>query len=676
MKAFAALALAFYPCLGIAQENELEGIEVTAKKAPGSSELSQERALEGGAKDLGEAAEEIAGIETIRRGGVGSDVLIRGYQRDNINVLIDDQRVYGACPNRMDPPSFHIDLLELDSIRTTKGPFDVRHAGSLGGLLEARSLRPGPGLGVALFSNYGSFDSTQDAARFSFGGERFSIAMGGAFRFSSPYEDGNGRKFTEIYPEHSPNRYRPSKRDATAYSIKSGWLKALFMPVPGQELEVSYTRTMADDVLYPYLLMDAEEDNSDRVNVRYLIEAPFDRVDLLTVQVFYSGVRHVMSDQRRMSSSDSLKSYGMLTLAKSSTLGGRLEGSLAILGGTTIGMDGYRRSWDATTTMLMKKTLTFQDQASLPDVDTTNIGMFVEQHHEFSSRISLTAGLRLDSSYTEAKKDRGPLYGLYFPSFQRSQRNTYPSGHIKLDFRLSEDVSAFLGFGRGVRPPDPQERYFALSRMGTREMPDQVGNPGLDPVKNNEWDTGLRVQKGPAVIEMGVFMSDLEDFIVPRDLLGEGGVARSYKNVSATIYGTENTLMLALPLGLTANAGVAFLRGKNDTDGTDLPEIPPLKGRLSLRYENSWAFGEMEGVFAASQNKTDRMLQEQATRGYGVANLFVGIRHKNFKLVLGVRNLFDRYYYEHLSYLRDPFRSGVRVPEPGRMVYGNLSYAF
>jgi hypothetical protein len=58
MKAFAALALAFYPCLGIAQENELEGIEVTAKKAPGSSELSQERALEGGAKDLGEAAEE------------------------------------------------------------------------------------------------------------------------------------------------------------------------------------------------------------------------------------------------------------------------------------------------------------------------------------------------------------------------------------------------------------------------------------------------------------------------------------------------------------------------------------------------------------------------------------------------------------------------------------------
>jgi iron complex outermembrane receptor protein len=42
----------------------------------------------------------------------------------------------------------------------------------------------------------------------------------------------------------------------------------------------------------------------------------------------------------------------------------------------------------------------------------------------------------------------------------------------------------------------------------------------------------------------------------------------------------------------------------------------------------------------------------------------------------GVRNLLDREYYEHLSYLRDPYALGVKVPEPGRTIYANAQYAF
>lgn len=43
---------------------------------------------------------------------------------------------------------------------------------------------------------------------------------------------------------------------------------------------------------------------------------------------------------------------------------------------------------------------------------------------------------------------------------------------------------------------------------------------------------------------------------------------------------------------------------------------------------------------------------------------------------VGVANLFDRLYTEHLSYQRDPFRSGVRVAEPGRAVFLNMSARF
>ena len=456
VSALFVLAIAFSTRPGKAQEFELQGIEVRAKKAPGVSEVSSERALERGAKDLGEAAREIPGIETIRRGAAGEDVLIRGYQRDNINVLIDDQSVFGACPNRMDPPAFHIDLLETESFSVTKGPFDVRHPGSLGGLLEARSIRPPLGLDAELFSNYGSFESTMDAARVSFGSERFSIATGGSFRFSRPYEDGRGLRFTDIYPGDSPNRYRPSKRNATAYSIKSGWTKALFRPSLGHELEVSYARIMADDVLYPYLLMDADSDDTERVNARYAIEEPFDKVNLLTLQFFYSGVDHAMSDARRMSSLGSIKPYGMRTLAKSSNVGGRIEGALSLFGETTLGLDGYRRSWDATTSMLMQRTRTFHDQASIPDVETANIGVFFRAAPRTCPERLLEGGSEARFEPYKGQKGQGERLRALLPRFSALEEGYLPKRPPKAGLRLEQRLERLFRLrsrGEGSRPP-------------------------------------------------------------------------------------------------------------------------------------------------------------------------------------------------------------------------------
>ena len=44
-------------------------------------------------------------------------------------------------------------------------------------------------------------------------------------------------------------------------------------------------------------------------------------------------------------------------------------------------------------------------------------------------------------------------------------------------------------------------------------------------------------------------------------------------------------------------------------------------------------------------------------------------RRGQLALTVGGQNLFDRTYAPHLSYQRDPFRSGVRVFDPGRTLY-------
>jgi len=52
------------------------------------------------------------------------------------------------------------------------------------------------------------------------------------------------------------------------------------------------------------------------------------------------------------------------------------------------------------------------------------------------------------------------------------------------------------------------------------------------------------------------------------------------------------------------------------------------------------------------------------------------MKYKGLSISAGVENVFDRLYLEHLSYQRDPFSSGVKIPEIGRNLYLNLSWTF
>lgn len=50
-----------------------------------------------------------------------------------------------------------------------------------------------------------------------------------------------------------------------------------------------------------------------------------------------------------------------------------------------------------------------------------------------------------------------------------------------------------------------------------------------------------------------------------------------------------------------------------------------------------------------------------------------GMHRGRLHFALGVDNALDRYYIEHLSFQRDPYRTGVRIPE--RTLYVNVSFA-
>jgi iron complex outermembrane receptor protein len=104
--------------------------------------------------------------------------------------------------------------------------------------------------------------------------------------------------------------------------------------------------------------------------------------------------------------------------------------------------------------------------------------------------------------------------------------------------------------------------------------------------------------------------------------------------------------------------------------------MPPLRARLGLRFDDGRLFAEVDVVASGRQDRVNADLLEEPTAGYAIANAAAGLRRGRLALTLGGQNLFDRTYAPHLSYQRDPFRSGVRVFDPGRTLYSNATWRF
>jgi iron complex outermembrane receptor protein len=663
-----------------------EQVSVTAKAPAGegaietSSRNSQEvleirEVRESSAKDAGEALASLDGIWKIRKGGIANDVVLRGFQQANIAVLIDGLRIYGACPNHMDPSAFHVDFAEIESIEVTKGPFNIRDQGSLGGSVNIVRKKPLPGLHFTPDFSAGSFGYYNPSLVGSVSRGRFYGLAGYSFRRSDPYVDGSGLKIT------SYANYTAAVAGRPGFDIHTGWARFGAELTRNQNLELSYTRQSGGLTLYPALQMDSPYDNADRINANWSLKELTGLVKQVRAQAYFSQVKHWMTDELRTGATGTSLGYSMAALAGSKVLGGRLEAELT---DTIFGLEAYGRGWDVVNTMRMN--MLYTAQPALPGVRVIAGGAYA-QHRRSIGRISITLGGRLDSAASEARSQtlNPDIYWAYHNTRSTSALDVNPSGNVRLTYLLPGGLVLFGGVGTGVRLPDPEERYYALKRATS----DWVGNPSLEPTRNNEADLGLNLRHRHFSLRPTLFYSRLSNFVAltlqPKlnpVMSVMNSAARSYEGVEAQIYGGELSYSVEFIRSLLLSGGVSYTRGKQfakpeaGLPGGNIAEMPPLKSRAALRYGRSQFFAEINGLVSARQNNIDIRLREQTTAGYALLGLKAGIHHRQWDFSGGVDNLANRFYFEHLSSQRDPFRTGVRIPEPGRTFYLNLSMTF
>jgi len=612
--------------------------------------------------DLAEAlSKNVPSISLVRRSGIANDIILRGQKKDNINIILDDAKIYGACPNRMDPATSHVLSNNIQSVKVIEGPYDVENFGTLSGLVIVETKEPTKDVHGEINLNAGSFGYKKASATVSGGTDRFKLLVSTSTEQGDQYEDGNGNDFYEQQVLKGmtslPNPTNPMMpTNATyinpnqkAFEKKTLLTKGQFNINDDQEVKLSYTANRSDNVLYPTGTMDADYDDSNIYTVGYTARNLSDLSKELNLDYYYSNVDHPMSTRLRNSGSVNY----MTAFYKTSMWGSKIKNSMEVADSlVTVGLDTSVRNWEGEKySTNVASGVSMPSSISLASTDTTNKAIFTKVEKSFG-KLDLEFGSRYD--YTDV--DSAAI---------GNKDNKYVglNANIFGIYNVDENMKYFAGVGKSSRVPDARELYDATA-----------GNSNLDQTKNYEADLGFDKTIGTFNIRPKLFYSVLKDYIYNSGTFG---------NIDAKIYGLDVSGFYFMTDDLSLDYGIAYQRGKKDENvaDKDLAEIPPLKANLALNYEQAKAKYTAEVVAVDRWDSYDISAKEQELSGYALFNLkYTNQLHKNIGLTLGLDNVFDKVYnstntYQDITYATVSSER-VLFNDPGRYGYVNLKYSF
>ena len=156
------------------------------------------------------------------------------------------------------------------------------------------------------------------------------------------------------------------------------------------------------------------------------------------------------------------------------------------------------------------------------------------------------------------------------------------------------------------------------------------------------------------------------------DLLGNNSALRfrTYLNSSAAfLAGGEVSAVMVLREWLELTGTASYTRGQNLEFDEPMYLTPPLTGWTSLQTMRNKRWGDLEARMAMPQNRVTRIFaDEDRTDGYFVVNVRRGTTlGPGIDLSIGVYNLCDVHYHEHLSF--------GNLPNPSCNSYLTPSYS-
>ncbi len=296
-------------------------------------------------------------------------------------------------------------------------------------------------------------------------------------------------------------------------------------------------------------------------------------------------------------------------------------------------------------------------------------------------------------------------YEFYYGETEIAQIDHLINGKLLYQREFAQDRLTLFGeFARIDRAADSKERYWSSLAPPPAAFNRLVGDPELDPERHMQaaggfvfdgpdWigfgrarRTGEAVSLGAWRLAAALRFSHVDDFITRdrarlQDGIFQDDLALVFRNVDVNMLTAEGDAQWNLTPNIAARANVVVTYAQNLTDDRPLYGIAPMEGNLLLEYHDrlkrigNWSVGgKLRMVADQRRVDADEALgagfDEGETDGFVALDLYAGVQlFDRGALRLGLENLFDQTYQEHVARGTVDFLQRQRITAPGRSVF-------
>jgi hemoglobin/transferrin/lactoferrin receptor protein len=652
------------------------------------------------------------GIAMGNDGVWATNINIRGFSENRLVTLIDGNRVETA--NDLTASLSMIDVNDIDRVEVVKGAQSSLYGtGAMGGIVNiitkdghfsdktylSGNLSSGFSSANKLFMNHADLNT---------GSQKWFLRLSGSYG-----------KADDI---RTPEGILPNSQFTTSNITAKIGIK----PFANHQFNLQLSRNWSTDVGIPggdAFPGPAQATYSDigrqLLSAGYEIKNPGKRLESIKLSYFMQFIkRDVELIPNTVTLNETPTGYQRITpelflpVGEHFTRGGKLQGTwkLSEKNTLTAGADIWAR--DLYTERIknirvdilnkdgdiLKTNNLVRGETPTPESTFASAGVFIQDETLLlDDRMTLIIGGRMDRIKVRNEQGRDIDYLITNGTRNDSppnQRITFAAGsntgmswsaNAGLLYRLPENTDLSLSIARSFRAPSLEE-LFKYIDLGNYV---RLGNTELDPENGYSANLGLRVWKNKLNFQADVFANRILNMIVetPGEFIytintgaSEGTIdtlpALVNTNVSkALLYGFDFGFQYNFYSDFVLTGTGAYVRGRDTEADTDLPQIPPLNGRLGIRYTSAKiGSAELTLVGAAGQNKIAE--GEKETGGYSRLDLalnstVISLGNTRLQIFAGIENITDRSYTSHLS----TNRGSISV-EPGRNIYLRMTLGF
>ena len=691
----------------------IEEILVVARREFLSTEFSPERT--GLNRDVSGLMARVPGGAANANGPLSGQIQYRGMSGPRINVRVDGMLIHGGGPNWMAPPLHHIPAGLMEEIVVERGVPSIVTGGGLGGAVTAKWKKPDYGVNSqwrwtgdletsgSTIDNGGSLAGMVGLAS---GQQRLYLL--GSRDDGDDYESARGTVAATGY-----------RRDTygVGYGLSHG----------DHELELGWRRLATENTGTPSLPMDIDWFDTEFWNLRYATQIADTGLE---IRVYGSDIDHGMSNYLLRPAPD----FSALPLPPFQGVDKRFARARSDESGIKVSLDRPVRG-GILQAGIEGKFAEHDVRVTDPDVPSFFVTNFNDSESEFLTVFGQWSTVFDNGWYGEAGAalrrvetstgavDAMPARMVDMDSaawpmgtppravwLLRERFNNGGRRHddlnldwvIKGRYPLTDQMVVELSASRRERSPLYLERYLWIPlevNAGIGDGNNYMGNAELDPETAHQLELGLDVNTGVFHLSPRLFYRRVNDYIqgVPATdpaVVAVSGNANGdptplrFANTGAKFWGADLDFGVQLTPHWRLDGSASLVRAERSDIDDHLFRIAPDTLRVSLGYQRQAVKLQLEQVLVDTQSRisASNTLDPdngnnsfESTSGYGLTNVFMDwIPRQDLTLTLGVENLWDKRYTDHLTGFNRVAGGhgeiGRRLPGPGRNLIMRLHY--